>query len=223
MKASRGPLQPKFSELPDQLPIVFLPEMVLLPGWWLPLSIRRPSCMSLVHDALVRPYRLVGLTQIREKAEDDKPGNIYGIGCAGRITSFAEKSDEHITISLFGTARFRLFEYEEQEVGYPLGRVSWDEFRSDLTPDEAEIDRKQLMDVVQKYMDIKGFKPEHMERLQKCENERLVTVMTMGFPLETHEKQVLLESPTLASRAELLTAILEKACYDENDEQSTNH
>lgn len=225
MSASRGQFEPEFSELPDQIPMFNFPKGVLLPAAGLTLGMNRPSYVSLVLDALTHPCRLIGLIQTRDKDEGGEPGEFYEIGGAGRITSFAETENERnvITLTLFGTSRFRLLECYDHEAGYRLGRVSWDEFRSDLTPAEAEIDRNYLIDMMQQYFDLNGYQAENWDRFVNYGNERLVAVMSTLCPFEASEKQALLESPDLESRAKLLAAILEMACYHKNDEQSTKH
>ena len=95
MATSRGPFEPRFSELPGEIPIFPLSGALLLPGGRLPLNIFEPRYLSMVRDAIVSPHRLIGMVQSYDKT--DKPeqdGTVYDIGCAGRISSFSESDDE---------------------------------------------------------------------------------------------------------------------------------
>ena len=107
------------------------------------------------------------------------------------------------------------------EDGYhPLRDLT--EFKADLTLTEAQINRDHLIDVLRNYFKLKGYTVD-WDHIQDCEDERLVSTLSMICPFEVSEKQALLESPDLAARAELLVAILEMASHSERDEQGAKH
>ena len=87
---------------------------------------------------------------------------------------------------------------------------------------ETKIGRDHLIDVLRQYFKLKGYSVD-WDHIQDCENEKLVSTLSMICPFEIAEKQALLESVDLASRAELLIAILEMASHSENDEQGAKH
>lgn len=84
MGTSRGPFEPEFSELPQQIPVFPLSGALLLPGGRLPLNIFEPRYLSMVRDAMAQPHRLIGMIQSRDDNEDDA---LYHVGCAGRIST----------------------------------------------------------------------------------------------------------------------------------------
>ena len=219
MGASRGPFEPEFSELPDQIPIFPLSGALLLPGGRLPLNIFEPRYLSMVRDAMAQPHRLIGMIQSRDDCQDNR---LYDIGCAGRISSYSETDDGRMLITLTGTSRFRLLDCDDGVNGYRLARISWSEFKSDLMTCETKIGRDHLIDVLRQYFKLKGYSVD-WDHIQDCENEKLVSTLSMICPFEIAEKQALLESVDLASRAELLIAILEMASHSENDEQGAKH
>ena len=219
MGTSRGPFEPEFSELPQQIPLFPLSGALLLPGGRLPLNIFEPRYLSMMRDAMAQPHRLIGMIQSRD---DNEEGSLYHVGCAGRISSYSETDDGRMLITLSGTSRFRLLSCENVEDGYHLARVTWTEFKADLTLTEAQIDRDQLIDVLRNYFKLKGYTVD-WDHIQDCEDERLVSTLSMICPFEVSEKQALLESPDLAARAELLVAILEMASHSEHDEQGAKH
>ena len=219
MGASRGPFEPEFSELPDQIPIFPLSGALLLPGGRLPLNIFEPRYLSMVRDAMAQPHRLIGMIQSRDDCQDNR---LYDIGCAGRISSYSETDDGRMLITLTGTSRFRLLDCDDGVNGYRLARISWSEFKSDLMTCETKIGRDHLIDVLRQYFKLKGYSVD-WDHIQDCENEKLVSTLSMICPFEIAEKQALLESVDLASRAELLIAILEMASHSEDDEQGAKH
>ena len=195
MGASRGPFEPEFSELPSQIPVFPLSGALLLPGGRLPLNIFEPRYLSMVRDAMAQPHRLIGMIQSRDDSEDDR---LYDVGCAGRISSDGGAS------------------------GDQLAHISWSEFKSDLVPCETQIGRDHLIEVLRHYFKLKGYTVD-WDHIQDCEDEKLVSTLSMICPFEIPEKQALLESVDLTSRSELLIAILEMSSHSEHDEQGAKH
>ena len=206
---SRGPFEPQISDLPSHLPLFPLSGALLLPGGRLPLNIFEPRYLAMVKDALASPHRMIGMIQ-SHKADD----TLYHVGCAGRISDFAEADDGRYVITLTGTSRFTYLSDQLTADGYRLGEVDFSAFHQDLHPDHAPIDRVKLVDILRSYFDIKGFSAD-WSHIDECEDERLVTTLTMICPFEVSEKQALLEAPDLAQRTELLIAILQMSVHGE--------
>ena len=214
---ARGPFAPQFSELPDRLPLFPLGGALLLPGGRLPLNIFEPRYLAMVREAIAAPHRLIGMIQ-----PDATKDGLYQIGCAGRVSEFAEQDDGRIVITLTGLVRFQLLESQELEDGYLQGLVSWHDFSADLSQDNSAIDRPHLMRVLHDYFDAKGYKAD-WDQLESCEDERLVTSLAMICPFDEAEKQAMLEAPSLAERAQLLTAILEMSVHQEFEKGPSTH
>ena len=223
MVSSRGPFEPRFSELPGTVPIFPLSGAVLLPGGRLPLNIFEPRYLSMVRDAIASPHRLIGMIQSYDDADEQgRAGALYDIGCAGRISSFSESDDGRVMITLSGTTRFRRLEDHEVEDGYRLAHISWEGFEADLAPVSDTIQREHLVSVLHDYFQIKGFTAD-WDQLDDCEDERLVTTLSMICPFDVPEKQALLEANSLPDRAQLLIAILEMASHSDSDETGARH
>src|SRR5210317_2074637 len=114
---AKGPFDPGFDALPRVIPIFPLTGVLLLPSGVLPLNIFEPRYLAMVRDALSTETRIIGMVQPRVPDLDDNRGaggsavrgeqpNIYGTGCAGRITSFNESVDGRYMLSLTGLCRF---------------------------------------------------------------------------------------------------------------------
>ena len=218
MATTRGPYEPEFSELPRRIPVFPLPSALLLPGGKLPLNIFEPRYLAMVRDCLIQPHRLIGMIQPRADEED----NLYDIGCAGRISNYGESDDGRLLITLSGTLRFRILDIEEVGDGYKMATVSWTDFKMDLMPDESKIDRAILIENLRHYFELKGYSAD-WEHIGICEDERLVTTLSMICPFDVPEKQALLECPDLNQRTKLLIAILEMASHADDDEITAKH
>jgi Lon protease-like protein len=223
MSTPRGPFEPHFVELPVKLPLFPLSGALLLPGGRLPLNIFEPRYLAMVRDVIASPQRLLGMIQPKDDNADDTHSTpLYEIGCAGRISSYNEAEDGRIMITLSGVARFSCDTVSELEEGYILGQVNWDRYAADLTPDQANIDRSYLMEVLRHYFDIKGFKVD-WEHIDECENERLISTLSMICPFSVAEKQALLEADNLENRTQLLIAIMEMSSHREEEIASPRH
>ena len=122
----------------------------------------------------------------------------------------------------YQTARFSCDTVSELEEGYILGQVNWDRYAADLTPDQANIDRSNLMEVLRHYFDIKGFKVD-WDHIDECENERLISTLSMICPFSVAEKQALLEADNLENRTQLLIAIMEMSSHRDEEIASPRH
>ena len=218
MATTRGPFEPEFFELPRRIPVFPLSSALLLPGGKLPLNIFEPRYLAMVRDCLIQPHRLIGMIQPRADEED----NLYDIGCAGRISNYGESDDGRLLITLSGTLRFRILDIEEVGDGYKMATVSWTDFKMDLMPDESKIDRAILIENLRHYFELKGYSAD-WEHIGNCEDERLVTTLSMICPFDVPEKQALLECLDLNQRAKLLIAILEMASHADDDENTAKH
>lgn len=208
--------------LPDILPVFPLPGAMLLPGGQLPLNIFEPRYLNMIEDALQAPDRLVGMIQpVAEKDERLIADGVtlYTVGCAGRISQFAETDDGRYVITLSGRIRFRIAEELPAHDGYRRIRPDFASYIDDLTMRER-IDRtplagrSKLLSAMTRYFDTMGIEAD-MSGIDDAPDALLVDTLSMTCPLEPGEKQALLECPDTAERAELLTRIFEISSHDD--------
>jgi uncharacterized protein len=196
------------SELPEVIPVFPLAGALLLPRRPLPLSIFEPRFLAMVDDAL-SGERLIGMIQPSggEEASDASP-ELCAIGCAGRITQFAETGDGRCFITLTGVVRFRVIGEAPAATPYRQARVDFAEFSSDFHEGEGEgaVDRGGLLSALRKFAEAKKFKVD-WDDIQNASNEALVNGLSMLSPYGAREKQALLEAADLKARADMLVAI----------------
>jgi Lon protease-like protein len=195
-------------ELPRTIPIFPLAGALLLPRRPLPLNIFEPRYLAMIDDAL-SGERLVGVIQpsAGEAAVEPQP-ELYPIGCAGRITQFAETGDGRCFITLTGIARFRILNELPSVTLYRQAQVDFSDFTADFHEGEGEsdVDRKGLIDALRDFAEANRFKVDWKD-IEQASNEALVNGLSMLSPYGPKEKQALLEATTLQARAEMLVAI----------------
>ncbi len=197
----------RLNAAPETLPLFPLTGALLLPGGQLPLNIFEPRYLAMV-DAALAGDRLIGMIQPTEEMSANRE-RLYDVGCAGRITSFAETGDGRYLINLTGTRRFRLAEELSSDAPYRLARPDWSAFRIDVEddPSVAEIDRDALLDSLRAYLASENLQIE-WSKAAEASPEALIVSLAMGCPFRPNEKQALLEAKTLAEQADCLMTLM---------------
>lgn len=196
------PFRQTYDTLPGELPIFPLGGVLLLPRGQLPLNIFEPRYVAMVDDAL-RASRLIGMIQ------PDETGELYKVGCAGRITSYNETADGRYEIVLTGVTRFKIEEELGQKSGYRRANVGWADFKDDLEPMGClDMDRNKLKNLLKDYFHHQGLTCS-WDAVDNAGDEKLITSLAMICPFDAHEKQALLETPCCKARAKLFMTLLE--------------
>ena len=195
------------ADLPQVIPVFPLPGAILLPRGQLPLNIFEPRYLNMIDDAMAGD-RIIGMIQPRPGG-GSLPG-LSPVGCAGRITSFAETSDGRYLITLTGCARFRLASELPTQTPYRQIRADFGPFETDLAPppvDDLGLDRETLLDALRAYLETRGLDID-WDTAETAPPEALINSLSMALPFEPSEKQALLEAASLTDRSDVLTALM---------------
>jgi Lon protease-like protein len=202
----RGPI-----DLPPILPVFPLPGALLLPRGQMPLNIFEPRYLEMVDDALREGHRLIGMIQpdLTHSASEDKP-KLFHVGCAGRITQFAESGDGRYILELTGVSRFKIVEELTVLTPYRQCKADFFAFVDDFTARKGEdaVDRKRLLEVLTDFLKVNNLKVD-WDGIETAPNEALVNARAMRSPYRPPEKQAMLEAPDRKTRAEILIAVTE--------------
>ncbi|PLR28557.1 peptidase S16 [Caulobacter zeae] len=207
----------KTLDLPLVIPVFPLDGALLLPGGQLPLNIFEPRYLNMLDDAM-SGERMIGMVQTRPGGDITRPA-LAPIGCAGRVTSFAETSDGRYLITLTGVARFRLGEELPARTPYRQVRADFTPFDLDLREDQQEAvgDAAPLLNALRRYLDHRGLAIDWSEA-QAAPSDALINSLAMALPFDPLEKQALLEARTIADRRSTLVALLEIDAAQDDDE-----
>ena len=195
-------------DLPDTIPVFPLSGALLLPRTRLPLNLFEPRYLQMLDDVLKTDHRLIGMVQSYDGP--DGVNKLHSIGCAGRITAFSETDDGRYMITLAGASRFRLIGEVDGFVPYRRARVNWQGFERDLGDVETDdtFDRHKFIDALGRFFDDQGLQTD-WESLREAEDELLINSLSMLCSFEPEDKQALLEAPSLTTRRETLTTLIE--------------
>ena len=211
--------------LPEVLPIFPLVGVLLLPRARLPLNIFEPRYLAMTRDAL-GGERLIGMIQPSDPTVGGMNPPVYPVGCAGRITQFAETDDGRFLITLTGVSRFRIVEELPLLSGYRRVIPDWTRFAPDRDiPDAPHFDRARLIRGLKSFFDQRQLSAD-WTAIEKAPAEQLIASIAMACPFAPSEKQALLEAADLEQRAALLTGLVEMAAIQPvtgEDDRGTRH
>ena len=188
--------------IPNNIPIFPLDNVLLLPFGKLPLNIFEERYINMVLDSL-QSHRMIGIIQPKNDNNE-----LFMMGCIGKITSYIETQDYRLVLNLEGICRFILKERNLTSKGYYQGVIEVDNYFDDLNEIEPMLDRKIL---IQKYTNFFKIKKLAIDQqiLSETSNLQLLSTLAMLAPFNKIDKQAILESPNVKDRIETINSILD--------------
>ena len=208
----KNPYAPDFKDLPDVLPVFPLDGVLLLPTGRLPLNIFEERYLRMFDDAMAG-NRMIGMVQPKDVSGES--GEIYKIGCAGKIVEFSETPDGRYVVTLNGVSRFRVRKEIGAKSGYRRVKANWNDFEADLAePHCLDLDRDRLHALLGAYFEAQDMSCD-WQKVEGATDGRLITCLSMICPFSAQEKQALLEAPCCRTRSQTFMAMLEMAVQEE--------
>jgi Lon protease-like protein len=198
----------KAADLPQVIAVFPLDGALLLPHAHLPLRIFEPRYLNMIDDAM-GAERMIGMVQTLGGDDPERP-RLAKVGCLGRITSFAETSDDCYLITLTGMCRFAVGEELPARLPYRQLKADYRRYESDLKAlaDDDGFDRIRFLRALKPYLERRALDVD-WDAAKTAAAEALVNSLAMLLPFDPVEKQALLEAATLPDRREALIALME--------------
>jgi Lon protease-like protein len=197
-------------ELPEVIPIFPLAGALLLPRTDLPLNIFEPRYVAMIEEAMAGA-RIIGMIQPAAGDTSDRPV-LAGVGCAGRITSYAETNDDRVLVSLTGICRFVVKRELAVETPYRQVEADYAGFAADLLGENTgrSVDRAAVIKAFRAYLEANNMSA-NWDEVEQIPTELLVNTLSQLAPYPAPEKQALLEATDVQARADMLIALTELA------------
>ena len=195
-----------------RLSIFPLPGALLFPGMQLPLHLFEPRYRAMISDAMARDRR-IGMIQPRG---DD--GELYQIGCVGKIAEVEALDDGRYNVVLEGIALFRIV--RELDVSTAFRQVE-----AELLPliedDTLSLGRRSSLELEsRRFADMQGYAVD-WDAVGRLDDESLVNGIAQIAPFDAAAKQALLEAPDIEARAELIIQLMQFFGRHDGDESVT--
>ena len=193
------------SKLPNIIPVFPLSGVIFFPNTNLPLNIFEPRYLSLVGDAM-KTNKYMGMIQAKNETS-----NVYSVGCLGKIIEHKQTKDGRILVNLVGVSRFQIQTEINNDKLYREFEVSYEKFLDDL---DEKIISEPINELNKLYEKTKIFFKKNGLMLNWSEFEKLdlnqkINTLAMIAPISNEEKQTILESIHINSKAKTLSEIIE--------------
>ena len=169
-----------------EVPIFPLNGAVLFPETSLPLNIFEKRYIDMVNYSLARE-REIGMIQTMSN------GDLYKIGCIGKIHSFNETNDGRYLISLQGLNCFEVV--KEIHVDYSFRIVRANVIKG-VNKEDNKLDNDKKSNILKKYKKYISSKKINIDlsEIDGIEIYQLMKFIAMISPFKDIEKQALLET-----------------------------
>ncbi len=205
--------------LPKKISIFPLRGAVFFPKTNLPLNIFEDRYLKMVEDALKSDGH-IGMIQSKKLG-----GDVFRVGCLGKIDKHEKTPDGRILINLKGLSRFSINNEIENNKKYREFNVNYEEFKGDMMFSENEIKKdllKKLTEDSTKFFNQQGMLINWQE-FSRLKNFQQIFTLAMISPFSVAEKQKLLECPNLNEVAKVLHEMIRFGFYEnQNDKNSVN-
>ena len=155
---------------------------------------------------------LLGMIQSKEIN-----GDVFHVGCLGKIIKHERTSDGRILINLKGLTRFKIDQEVKNDKPYREFLVNYDVFKDDMHPKNNTIENDNLSNLInysKKYFDQIGIQINWSE-LSKLSISQQIYTLAMISPFSNGEKQKLLEIVKLEDMVNTLKTITKFTFYEE--------
>ena len=208
-------------KFPNKIPIFPLSNFIIFPNTTVPLNIFEPRYLQMVDDCM-KGNRLIGIVQPKKSGELKKP-NLYEVGCVGKITSFNETDDGRYLIVLNGICRYKIVDELANDKLYRECKINFNHYINDLKEINKEeikfTDLKFIFNDLKNLFEKRGYLINWKD-LEKQTLNQIINTLSMVSPFSLEEKQILLETNSLAERKKKLEEIL-KTYSSDNFENTT--
>ena len=204
-------------DFPKKISVFPLRGAIFFPKTNLPLNIFEKRYVSMVEDAL-KGNKYIGMVQSK-KVE----GEVFKVGCLGKIDRHEKTPDGRILINLNGLSRFKIDEEVNNDKLYREFIVNYDDFRDDMKLKEYEVKNEileQLINNSKKYFSQQGVLIDWMQ-ISKLEAFEQIYTLAMISPFSVSEKLKVLEVPDLNEAANTLNEITKFGFYEDQNDKDT--
>ena len=204
-------------DFPKKISVFPLRGAIFFPKTNLPLNIFEKRYVSMVEDAL-KGNKYIGMVQSK-KVE----GEVFKVGCLGKIDRHEKTPDGRILINLNGLSRFKIDEEVNNDKLYREFIVNYEDFKEDMRLKEYEVKNEILEKLInnsKKYFSQQGVLIDWRE-ISKLKAFEQIYTLAMISPFSVSEKQKVLEVPDLNEAASTLNEITKFGFYEDLNDKDT--
>ena len=200
------------NKFPNRIPIFPLRNAIFFPETNLPLNIFEQRYLKMV-EKVIEGNGVLGM--IQSKKVD---GEVFEVGCLGKINNHQKTDDGRILINLYGLSRFKIKKEIKNEEPFREFEVNYDFFKNDIIQDNSLDENlfKKLVDNSKKIYEKQGLALNWNE-LSNLKKTQQIYTLIMISPFSVGEKQKLLEIPQVNDIAQTFIELTNFSFYENVD------
>lgn len=203
---------PQNVEIPSQLPLLPVRDIVVFPYMVLPLFVGRDMSIKAIEAALAGNRMIFLATQKALDVENPAPEEIHTIGTVGIIMRMLKLPDERIKILVQGVAKARIAKYIQTDPYYSVKIDKLPDTKPASTSLEAEAVMRTVKEQIERIVSLgKVLIPDVMVVIENLEEPgRLADMVASNLGLKVDVTQAVLESIDPIQRLRQVSEILGK-------------
>ena len=197
-------------KFPIKIPVFPLRNAIFFPETNLPLNIFEPRYLKMVEKA-IKSDGVIGMIQSKEV-----DGEVFKVGCLGKINDHKKTGDGRILINLYGLSRFKIDKEVNNNEPFREFQVNYDFFKND-TNNKYLVEEnifKKFIENSRKLFEKQGMGLNWRE-LSKIKKTQQIYTLVMISPFSVSEKQKLLEIPQVNDIAKTFVELTSFAFYED--------
>ncbi len=203
---------PEETEIPDQLPLMAVRDVVIFNYMIIPLFVGRSASVGAVNDALTKDKLLFLVAQKDAAIDEPQPDDIYKVGMVCMIMRTLKLPDGRLKVLVQAMSKARVEEFIQTSPHYIAKiKIIEDETVENITV-EMEALMRNVRDQTEKIMSLKGIlSSELMVILNNIDDPgRLGDLVVTNLHLKTSESQTVLEITDPVKRLKMVSELLQK-------------
>ncbi|MEE8608071.1 MAG: endopeptidase La [Nitrospiraceae bacterium] len=199
-------------EIPDQLPLLPVRDIVVFPYMVLPLFVGREMSIKAIEAALAGNRMIFLATQKVLEVENPAPDDIHSVGTIGIIMRMLKLPDERIKILVQGLSKGRVQEYIQSDPYYSVRIAKIVEAKPPATSLEAEAVTRTVKEQLERIISLgKVLMPDVMVVIENLDDPgRLADMVVSNLGLKVEVTQTILEVEDPIARLTRVSEILAK-------------
>ncbi len=200
-------------EIPDELPVIALRDLVFFPYVVLPLLIGRPLSVAALEEAESGDGLALLVAQKDSSDQDPEPQDLYLTGTVIRIVQVSRLADGTARATMEGLGRAKISRYHATKGAFRASVELLTEWECEVDSEPDPILDEQALEVTRhfgEYVRLSNKVPDILFQAvaEVSDRVRLSHLVSAHMLIGSFEKQVLLEEVDVGKRLKTLLAIL---------------
>lgn len=196
-------------EIPENLPMIPVRDLVIFPYMILPLFVGRESSIKAVEEALAKNRMIFLASQKDLKEENPNPDSIFETGTVAMIMRMRKLADGRVKILIQGVSKARIKSYTQQSEFYSVAvdKIVEPSVSSDL---EVEAMMRNAKEMIERIISLgKMLTPDILLILDDVtDSGRFADLIASNLGLKVEEAQDILETTDHKERLEKVCELL---------------